>query len=224
MAHIEVDAAVLAADAHGRCGLLGGAPLSAETARRLTCDCTEVVEHTDAGDALHSSQARRSIPRSTRRALLRRDQGRCQFPGCETKRWVDAHHIIHRAQGGSNDLRNLVTLCRRHHHTVHEGGFHCSRTATGTLAFARPDGTPLEPAPAPAGTPRRLIVATRRRGLAIGPDTVAGGIGESLDLELTIWTLAANRHVRRSRSDAHDAASAEAPSPRPQSTADGPPI
>ena len=53
--------------------------------------------------------------------VLERDDGLCQVPGCS--RAADhAHHIIFRAQGGTDDEWNLVSLCAAHHlHCVHMG-------------------------------------------------------------------------------------------------------
>ena len=80
------------------------------------------------------------------RALRSRDGG-CRFPGCTCRRFVDAHHIRHWANGGETSLDNLVLLCRRHHRLVHEGGFDVERTADGTLRFTRPDGRVIDEHP-----------------------------------------------------------------------------
>ncbi len=91
-------------------------PVPAETARRIACDCelTPVLD----GEA-HGS--RKVIPGWKRRALIARDRG-CRFEGCEMpSAWCDAHHIKHWADGGLDELWNLVLLCRRHHRMVHEG-------------------------------------------------------------------------------------------------------
>ena len=69
-----------------------------------------------------------------RRALRARDNG-CRFPGCTNTRFVDGHHIVHWADGGETSLDNLVTLCRHHHHLVHEGGFVCEKDNRGHLLF-----------------------------------------------------------------------------------------
>jgi 5-methylcytosine-specific restriction endonuclease McrA len=60
--------------------------------------------------------------RSTvQRRVLKRDKGFCQVPGC-SRAAVHAHHIIPRAQGGSDDPSNLVSLCAAHHlHGIHGG-------------------------------------------------------------------------------------------------------
>jgi len=54
------------------------------------------------------------------RALVR-DDLRCQHPGCDEMRlrWLEVHHRIPRAEGGTHDLDNLITLCRRHHAEHH---------------------------------------------------------------------------------------------------------
>jgi len=48
----------------------------------------------------------RSIPPAIRRALKRRDQG-CRFPGCSCKRFVDALHIQHWADGGETSMGSV---------------------------------------------------------------------------------------------------------------------
>jgi hypothetical protein len=55
------------------------------------------------------------------RRVLDRDRGCCQVPGC-SRPAVHAHHILHRAQGGDDDPRNLVGLCAVHHlQGIHRG-------------------------------------------------------------------------------------------------------
>ena len=53
-----------------------------------------------------------------------RDRGECQLelPDgriCREAVWTEHHHIIAVADGGSNELANLITLCARHHKIVH---------------------------------------------------------------------------------------------------------
>ena len=112
-----------------------GPHVTAETSRRIACDASITAISTDAhGEPLSIGRKTRSIPPAMRRALRFRDQG-CRFPGCTNDRFVDGHHIEHCADGGETSLNNLVLLCRRHHHLVHEGGFACERTAAGELIF-----------------------------------------------------------------------------------------
>lgn len=54
-----------------------------------------------------------------------RDLCRCVFiyedgTQCEERKWLDAHHVIHRANGGDDTLDNLVTLCKGHHRLMHK--------------------------------------------------------------------------------------------------------
>ncbi len=154
---VQVDAAVLTApeDATGRSELSEGAPLAAETIRRLCCDAGIVPTVVDeAGGVLDVGRRTRSIPPAIRRALTLRDAG-CRFPGCDRTRWLDAHHVEHWAHGGATSLDNLVLLCHHHHQLVHEGGFALMPADEGAgggggFAAVAPDGRRLEPVPAAA--------------------------------------------------------------------------
>jgi 5-methylcytosine-specific restriction endonuclease McrA len=42
---------------------------------------------------------------------------------CSETRWLHYHHIISRANGGSNEPENLTTLCSFHHDLVHQLSF-----------------------------------------------------------------------------------------------------
>jgi 5-methylcytosine-specific restriction endonuclease McrA len=58
-------------------------------------------------------------------AALARDKGCCTHIGsdgkrCGQDRWVDVHHIVSIADGGSNHPSNLTTLCSFHHDMVHQ--------------------------------------------------------------------------------------------------------
>jgi len=120
-----------------------GPHVSAETSRRIACDCSVVgIRESENGEPLAIGRKSRSIPPAMRRALRMRDEG-CRFPGCTNDRFVDGHHIEHWADGGETSLDNLVLLCRHHHHLVHEGGFNCEKTASGELIFRDQSNTPL---------------------------------------------------------------------------------
>lgn len=49
-----------------------------------------------------------------RREVLARDGGRCVKCGTNTQ-LLDVHHIISRSEGGTDELDNLITLCKRCH-------------------------------------------------------------------------------------------------------------
>ena len=177
---VHVDQAALAgADQTARCELADGAPLAAETARRLACDASIVPLLERDGRPLSVGRKTRSIPPALRRALSTRDRG-CRFPGCGSRRFIDAHHIQHWAHGGATDLHNLVQLCSTHHRLVHEGGFRVERDAGLGLVFRRPDGRRIPDCPAnPPGRPA-LLPRTRR------PDACVPLSHDRLDLELAV--------------------------------------
>jgi hypothetical protein len=58
----------------------------------------------------------------TRAAVLARDRYRCTAPGCGGTRFLEVHHVVPRANGGGNEVGNLVTLCSRCHGFAHEAG------------------------------------------------------------------------------------------------------
>src|SRR5690606_19015994 len=79
-------------------------------------------------------------------ALEERDRG-CVFPGCDAPiRWCDAHHTIPYEIGKHTRLDELVLLCPHHHRQAHRG-FTVTRSTTGRIRVARPDGTRLDPDP-----------------------------------------------------------------------------
>ncbi|MEX2126235.1 MAG: DUF222 domain-containing protein [Woeseia sp.] len=96
-----------------------GPRVSAETSRRIVCECSisGLIEDEE-GEPLSIGRKSRVIPPAMRRALRARDKG-CCFPGCSNTAFIDGHHIRHRADGGETSLRNLVQLCRHHHRLVH---------------------------------------------------------------------------------------------------------
>ena len=178
-----------------RCELEDGAQLSPETARRLACEASRVTIAHGRDGPVELGRRSRTIPAAMRRAIDARDGG-CRFPGCQNRRWTDAHHIVHWAHGGETSQENLVLLCRRHHRLVHEGGFGLSRDQAGELRFWRPDGSPIERSPALSrsrGGRRRLRRALRpARGT---PVPLSGG--ERFDLGLTVSLLADRTTTRK---------------------------
>jgi len=131
-------------------GLFGGVSeidgwrIAPEIARRLGCDSQVPLMVTDShGNPLTEGPKTRVPSRAQRRALNKRDNNTCQFPGCDTSRRLHAHHVVHWINGGPTELENLILLCSFHHHTVHEGGWNITTiTATpGSFGFMNPEGT-----------------------------------------------------------------------------------
>jgi hypothetical protein len=130
---LHVDEAAL----HGGAGR-ADAPL--ETVKRLACDSSFVVVTEDErGTPLGVSPKQRVVSTPLRRALLARDRC-CAFPGCQRKKFVQAHHVEHWIEGGETTLRNLVLLCSYHHRLLHEGGYRIRRDHQGEIYFVRADG------------------------------------------------------------------------------------
>jgi HNH endonuclease len=110
-----------------------------------TAGTTRSVER-EAGSAADSTlsvgRATRTIPAAIRTALTLRDNG-CRFPGCDRPPgWTDGHHIEHWADHGETEVPNLVSLCRRHHHMVHERGWSIRLEPDGRVTVAEPRGRP----------------------------------------------------------------------------------
>ena len=57
---------------------------------------------------------------SRREAILYRDNYTCQCCGKKHIR-LEVHHIIFKSKGGTDDERNLITLCEKCHKAVHDG-------------------------------------------------------------------------------------------------------
>jgi hypothetical protein len=132
--------------------LADGTCVSAEAARRLSCDggVVEVVEG-DHGAPLSVGRKRRTIPGSMKRALLQRDRT-CRFPGCGHRLYLEAHHIVHWADGGDTSLQNMVLCCSSHHRFVHEYGWSIELHADGPHFLDR-HGRRILDAPPPSRLP-----------------------------------------------------------------------
>jgi hypothetical protein len=118
----------------------GGRRLPSEAVRRLACDgrIEWVLER--AGRVVGIGRRGRSVPDQLHRVLRHRDEGTCRFPGCERKRWLHAHHLVHWADGGGTTLDNLVLLCHAHHRLLHEDGWRTSGHPARDFRFHDPTG------------------------------------------------------------------------------------
>ncbi len=131
---------VLHVDDRSLRGGAGRSDLPLDTIKRLTCDGSllTIVEDAD-GTPLDVGRKKRTVSTALKRALWSRDRG-CTFPGCGNKRYVDAHHVRHWADGGETNADNLTLLCSYHHRLLHEGGYRIVTGADGGRYFQRPDG------------------------------------------------------------------------------------
>jgi hypothetical protein len=190
---VHVAAETLRDRTAGCCEFEHGPSMAAETARRLACDASVVslIENDDS-EPLNAGRKKRTISAPLRRVLSARDRG-CRFPGCSNARYIDAHHIEHWANGGETKPSNLVSLCRFHHHAVHEGGVRIEILDDGALRFVKPNGAAIDSvAPGftqPLGDWRRLPAASH--------SSVTRWRGEPMDYGLGVEVLM--RQARRAK-------------------------
>ncbi|MGD9546854.1 MAG: HNH endonuclease [Candidatus Krumholzibacteriia bacterium] len=97
-------------------------------AGRVACDSRSEDPRTGRNNA--------TIAPSVRRRVLARDGHRCQGPGCRNTRFLEVHHVLPRARGGTNRPDNLITLCGACHRHVHE-------KAQGAQGLPAPEARPL---------------------------------------------------------------------------------
>jgi hypothetical protein len=87
------------------------------------------------------TRARQAIPPVIRRAVIRRDGGRCVVPGCRHAVFVDIHHLVPRSEGGGHDPDELIVLCSAHHRAQHRGQLMIEGRVSTGLVFRHADGT-----------------------------------------------------------------------------------
>ncbi|HEV8563848.1 MAG TPA: DUF222 domain-containing protein [Actinomycetota bacterium] len=129
--------------------LEGGGVIDASTARRLSCNARiQAVIEDEATNPVRIGRMLREPPAWMLRQLRYRDR-ECTFPGCGTRRFTQAHHIVWWGLGGPTDLPNLALVCSFHHKLVHEHGWSLKRDQEGTLTWLRPDGSSHLAGPGP---------------------------------------------------------------------------
>ncbi len=185
-----------------RCHLDDGPAISPAALALIGGNATiSTMIHDLSGAITDVGRRTRKPPPALRRALRERDRGRCQYPGCASRR-TDAHHIRHWANGGQTSLANLISFCKAHHRLVHEKDYIIAATDTG-FAFYTKDGTPVPGCPQPPQGPGDITTAHHA---AITPATInPPHSGERLNLSLAIWTAFANARTQAARRQAADA-------------------
>jgi hypothetical protein len=126
------------------CELATGIPLPIESVRRMCCDAVIVpivVAHD--GQAVDAGREQRTATRKQRR-MLRSMYRTCAHPHCDVAvEHCDVHHVIWWELLGRTDLDNMVPLCSRHHHLVHEGGWRLTMASDRVITLVRPDGSTM---------------------------------------------------------------------------------
>jgi 5-methylcytosine-specific restriction endonuclease McrA len=177
-----------------RCHLDDGPAISPAAAQALACHATvSWMLHDHDGNLLDVGRRHRLATPALRRAVRERDKGRCQFPGCNSRR-TDIHHIIAWAKGGKTRLRDLISLCEAHHVIVHSLGYLITQAQCG-FAFTRPDGRAVPSSPALPGSDGDRDLAHCHDADITTDTIVPTGLADKLDLDLAIWACYANARV-----------------------------
>ncbi len=124
------------------CETSDGAALPPASVRRLLCEGRVTPIIVDSGGmALDAGRTIRHANRVQRRAL-RAMYRCCAFGDCDIEfDRCEIHHVLSWELGGPTDLANLLPLCSRHHHVVHEGRWRLDLAADRLLTIEQPDGT-----------------------------------------------------------------------------------
>ena len=117
--------------------LLDGTPLPVAEALRLACNADIVPAVFDTkNQELWVGRKHRLATEAQRAALIIRDK---HCIGCERSAvWCEAHHIEEWLTGGRTDIDNLVLVCTRCHHSIHDDGWTVHRNRNGTYELRPP--------------------------------------------------------------------------------------
>ncbi len=127
-----------------------GCDVAPETVARLCCDAVVRRVTLDATGVPVNVGRKYRTATDAQWAAIKTMHSCCAWDGCDAPiSWCQAHHIREWEHGGRTDLDNLVPLCSRHHHRVHEGQWHIKLLPDRTLKIYRPDGTHHATVPTP---------------------------------------------------------------------------
>ena len=119
-----------------------GRPVAQHTANAALCDC---IIHTILRDATNAptgfGRQRYTVSKKLFKEVAARDGG-CRVRGCNRlPKWCHAHHIAWwNRDHGRTDYDNLVLLCSRHHHMVHQFDLRLQWVNGWNLQITWPDG------------------------------------------------------------------------------------
>ncbi|MFT5433213.1 MAG: hypothetical protein ACI9OJ_003918, partial [Myxococcota bacterium] len=113
-------------------GLADGAvaEVSETTRARACCDSHQINMRTG-----REGDGSNTISDAMRRRVFARYGYRCAAPKCRNSTWLEVHHIVHRADSGTNAYLNLACLCSQHHGLHHEGKLGIELDTHGNAVF-----------------------------------------------------------------------------------------
>ena len=121
----------------------------------------------DAPGNLNPGRTARVANRDQRRALNALYRG-CAIPGCQVRyRYCKLHHIRWWDHHGTTNLNNLLPVCERHHHAIHDHGWQIRLGPRRQLTLDLPDGTRSTTGPPQRG--REPITKTVRASQGPAP-------------------------------------------------------
>ena len=119
--HIDYQTLLGELSLHGLVKLGSGATIPAAEARQLACGA-EILPVVLGGPSQPLDVGRVSrLATSAQRAALRAVHDTCCIAGCDVPfDYCEIHHIDWWRLGGRTDLDNLVPVCSKHHHLIHD--------------------------------------------------------------------------------------------------------
>ena len=128
----------------GRCEIPGTGPVPPEVLQRIACDAQLTGVIFADGKPLYHGSTVRTATAAQWRMLIARDRG-CVGCGADPEQ-CQAHHIVPYARARRTDIDNLVLVCWRCHHNIHDHHWRVTHQ-NGKPALQPPD--PSDP-PNPA--------------------------------------------------------------------------
>lgn len=116
-----------------------GHPTLFQTVADQFCDARHRMIYERDGLPIGIGRMSRDIPPAIRRLLWRRDHG-CRFPNCENTKGIEGHHIWWWRYLGETNIDNLILLCPRHHHLIHDKGWQIIGDPNHHVEFRDPEG------------------------------------------------------------------------------------
>ena len=121
--------------------LVNGNPIPITELRDLALDANVLpaIFDTETQD-MWLGRSRRLASDAQRMALMARDQ---HCIGCEANPlWCRVHHIVWWSKGGPTDLDNLVLVCDRCHHKIHDHGWKVRQDRVTKKYYLKPPAEP----------------------------------------------------------------------------------
>ncbi|MGH1489550.1 MAG: HNH endonuclease [Acidimicrobiales bacterium] len=127
-----------------------GHDVAPESIARLCCDAVvRPVSLDQSGVPINVGRKYRTAT-DAQWAAVKTIHARCGWEGCAAPiGWCQAHHIREWENGGATDFDNLIPLCSKHHHRVHEGQWSIKLLPDRSLKIYKPNGTHHATVPTP---------------------------------------------------------------------------